>query len=175
MKLRGFTSQNFLKKNLAGFTLVELLIVIAIISILISLAAASFLRAQRQGRDSQRKSDLEKVANALEQYYGDNNAYPETEVVTGNGRINCGTGGIDWGLTLTCGGVTYLNELPEDPISTQDYYYEARNVSDASGCSGDACQRFILAADLENNNDPEADDDTCLSTGDDYDYCIPNP
>ena len=61
-----------------GFTLVELLIVIAIIGILISVGLASFRRAQTQTRDGQRKADIANIRGALEQFYADNNVYPAT-------------------------------------------------------------------------------------------------
>jgi len=48
-----------------GFTLVELLIVIAIIGILISVGLASFRRAQTQTRDGQRKADLENIGGKV--------------------------------------------------------------------------------------------------------------
>jgi len=60
-----------------GFTLMELLIVIAIIGILISVATASYSSAQKKARDSRRRGDLKAVQNALEQYYSANNGqYP---------------------------------------------------------------------------------------------------
>lgn len=62
-----------------GFTLMELLIVIAIIGILISVSVASYSSAQKKGRDARRHQDLKAVQNAWEQYYADNNAsYPST-------------------------------------------------------------------------------------------------
>lgn len=60
-----------------GFTLMELLIVIAIMSILVALAVASFSSAQKRGRDSRRRSDLHALQNAIEQYYANNaGSYP---------------------------------------------------------------------------------------------------
>lgn len=56
-----------MKKKL-GFTLIELLVVIAVISILISLALVSLGTAQKQGRDTRRKSDLAQYRNGLEAY-----------------------------------------------------------------------------------------------------------
>src|SRR3989344_2717562 len=64
----------FMKK---GFTLMELLIVIAIIGILISISAAAYSTAQKRSRDSRRQGDLKAMQNALEQYYSANNgSYP---------------------------------------------------------------------------------------------------
>ena len=60
-----------------GFSLLELLIVVAIISILVSLGAVSYSQAQKKARDSRRASDMKAIQNALEQYYADTNSnYP---------------------------------------------------------------------------------------------------
>jgi general secretion pathway protein G len=68
----------YMKKK-TGFTLMELLIVIAIIGILISISVASYASAQKKGRDARRHADLKAVQNAWEQYYADNSAsYPAT-------------------------------------------------------------------------------------------------
>lgn len=51
-----------------GFTLIELLVVISIIGILVALVAVSYTQAQKQARDTQRKSDIKQYQAALEQY-----------------------------------------------------------------------------------------------------------
>ena len=62
-----------------GFTLMELLIVIAVIGILISISTVAYTSAQKKTRDSRRRSDLKAVQNGFEQYYADNsNNYPAT-------------------------------------------------------------------------------------------------
>lgn len=67
---------NILKK---GFTLLELLIVIAIIGILVSISVASFSLAQKQSRDQRRKTDVKAIQDAWEQYYADNSSsYPSS-------------------------------------------------------------------------------------------------
>jgi prepilin-type N-terminal cleavage/methylation domain-containing protein len=60
-----------------GFTLIELLVVISIIGILASLTLVSYTGAQKQTRDTQRRSDLNQYRNALESYAASNNGvYP---------------------------------------------------------------------------------------------------
>jgi prepilin-type N-terminal cleavage/methylation domain-containing protein len=60
-----------------GFTLMELLIVIAIIGILVSVSVVSYSSAQKKSRDSRRIGDMKAIQNAWEQYYADNTAnYP---------------------------------------------------------------------------------------------------
>jgi general secretion pathway protein G len=53
----------------AGFTLLELMVVIGIIGLLIAAATTSYSTVQKKARDSKRKTDLKNIQNAMEQYY----------------------------------------------------------------------------------------------------------
>ena len=59
-----------------SFTLIELLIVVAIISILSSIAVPNFLEAQTRAKVSRVKADMASMATALEIYATDHNNYP---------------------------------------------------------------------------------------------------
>ncbi len=59
-----------------AFTLIELLIVVAIIAILAAIAVPNFLEAQTRAKISRVQSDQRTYATALETYYIDNNSYP---------------------------------------------------------------------------------------------------
>ncbi len=59
-----------------AFTLIELLIVVAIIAILAAIAVPNFLEAQTRAKVSRCKSDLRSLATALESYCADNSRYP---------------------------------------------------------------------------------------------------
>jgi len=113
----------------AGFTLIELLVVISIIGILASLTLVSYTGAQKQTRDTQRRSDLSQYRNALETYASTNNGvYP----------IHAG----EYDVAGFCGGgelAKIISTCPTDPITTNKYYY----LSDATG------EKYILYADLE--------------------------
>lgn len=88
-----------------GFTLMELLIVIAVIGILMSIASVAYTSVQKKSRDSRRQSDLRAIQNAFEQYYADTNSlYPAS---------------CDAIATNT----TYFpSGFPKDPKSTTAYY-----------------------------------------------------
>ena len=62
-------------KNKA-FTLIELLIVVAIIAILAAIAVPNFLEAQTRSKVSRARADMRSAATALESYYIDYNVYP---------------------------------------------------------------------------------------------------
>ena len=179
------------EKSPKGFTLIELLIVVAIIAILTGIGATRYQDAVRKGRDAQRKSDLRSVATALEQYYGDRSNYPREDVGE-DGDMWCQGppppgGGLDWDFdeNFACdfgaGTVTYSGDLPSDPnfdSGHPQYHYQGREV-DNDRCSApeNTCQRYVLAAVLENTNDPEVVAN-CLSAAPPlnvYNFCVRNP
>lgn len=63
--------QRRLKSRPSGFTLIELMIVIAIIAILASILVPNFIRARGQGMFSACQSNLKNVGTALEMYSTD--------------------------------------------------------------------------------------------------------
>jgi len=63
-----------------AFTLIELLIVVAIIAILAAIAVPNFLEAQVRSKVSRAKNDLRAIATGLEAYRTDNTAYPPDTV-----------------------------------------------------------------------------------------------
>jgi type II secretion system protein G len=65
------------RKSKKGFTLIELMIVIAIIAILAAILVPNFLRARAQGQLTACKSNLKNIGTAMEMYSSDNQGrYP---------------------------------------------------------------------------------------------------
>ena len=83
--------------NNKGFTLIEILIVIAIIGLLASVVLVSFPGAMKKARDAQRIHDLDQIRTALILYYGSYGNW----VGTGSG---CGWGGNGQGWFNYVGG-----------------------------------------------------------------------
>ncbi len=83
-----------------GFTLIELMIVIAIIIILAAIAIPNYLRMTERAKVSAIESDMKAVATALEAYNTDWTQYPNVNDWTnarneliGNGTLNDAAGG----------------------------------------------------------------------------------
>ncbi len=62
-----------LNKNRGGFTLVEIMIVVAIIALLAAIAVPGFLRARKRSQASRIVNDLRLIDSAVDQYAIENN------------------------------------------------------------------------------------------------------
>jgi len=62
-----------LNKNRGGFTLVEIMIVVAIIALLAAIAVPNFLRARKRSQATRILEDLRIVDSAIDQYAIENN------------------------------------------------------------------------------------------------------
>lgn len=63
----------------AGFTLLELIVVVAVLGILVAIAVQQFQLHRARAIDASMRSDLKNAALAMESYYGEFLAYPTTE------------------------------------------------------------------------------------------------
>ncbi|MDX1971129.1 MAG: prepilin-type N-terminal cleavage/methylation domain-containing protein [Candidatus Sumerlaeia bacterium] len=105
-----------------AFTLIELLIVVAIIAILAAIAVPNFLEAQTRSKISRNKADMRTQVTALEAYYVDNNKYPPAaDVNIGNGpEPNVAGSGFHARMpSYLTTPISYITSLSEDPFVTQ--------------------------------------------------------
>lgn len=125
----------------AGFTLIEILMVLAIVAIFASFTYLNFGGASASGRDAQRQADLRALQNAVEQYRAVNGQYPLGCNTTGSANGNFGnTSDVEWsgqlGSSFECSGGTgqyvvglapeFIPVLPIDPqpvSGDQGYVY----------------------------------------------------
>ncbi len=141
-------------KNKA-FSLIELLIVIAIIGLLASAVIVSMTRAHVRAQDARRLEDIASIKTALELYMVEHSRFPDT-------------------LSDLLGAPQHLmSAIPKDPTDQNDYEYAV---------SADKYD-FVLKAKLRSKNralDADYDNDLygVACSGDDsallgpYDYCV---
>lgn len=94
-----------------GFTIIELMIVIAVIAILIGIALPRFRGMQVEGLIAQAKGELRTLQTAVESYYIHyNNAYPAT-----------GSSALETALAAAVPSI--IDNVPTDPFDSDDYEY----------------------------------------------------
>ncbi len=131
-----------------GFTLVEILIVVAIIATLASVALVGLGPVQRSGRDTRRISDLRQTQNGVELYYAKCGYYPGAA----QSASDCTSFSVASGWTGLTAALTGSNigisKVPTDPKSGGTYEYGSSSGS-----------TYVLGATLENTNAPSLRDD----------------
>jgi len=101
-----------------GFTLVELLIIIAVIGLLAGMVVISMKNVKAKARDTQRVSDVGTIAKALNMYQNGINVYPIFDgYITGTDVLS---------TTLKNAGA--INAMPIDPTNTDNYRYYYQGV-----------------------------------------------
>ncbi len=102
-----------MKQLTRAFTLIELLIVVAIIAILAAIAVPNFMEAQVRSKVSRVKADLRAMMTAQEMYRLDNNEYiPDNYPNQHTGGINNDVGSFNF-LTTP---ISYMSSVPRSPF-----------------------------------------------------------
>ena len=110
-----------------GFTLLEMLVVIGIVSVLVSMGIASYSTAQKKARDAKRQSDIKAAQQIMEQCYSVNSFQYPTISGTGTITATCPAPNTDITFTLT------------DPLNSGTYIYTYSTSS----------TDYTITADLE--------------------------
>jgi general secretion pathway protein G len=95
-------------KRAAGFTMIELLIVMSIIVVLASMGMVQYRNSVVRAREAVLKEDLFRMRDAIDQYYADRNKYPSSldDLVSEH----------------------YLREIPTDPMTQSKETWQAVNA-----------------------------------------------
>ncbi|MGC9327271.1 MAG: type II secretion system protein [Candidatus Hinthialibacter sp.] len=97
-----------------AFTLIELLIVVAIIGILAAIAVPNFLNAQLRAKVSRVMADFRNYGTSIESYILDNNAAPWD--------VPCPSGDHGWASCLSrlTTPVAYMSSVAPDVFQAKD-------------------------------------------------------
>lgn len=104
-------------KSAAGFTLIEMLIVLAIISLIIGLVGPRVFKGEKKGKITTATAQIALLGGALDQYRLDTGDYPTTSEGLTALQTNPGTEGWD-------GPYLKKKTIPKDPWG-QEYIYRS--------------------------------------------------
>ncbi len=117
----------------AGFTLIELIVVLTILALLLTIAAPRYFSHVDRAKEATLKQDLSVMRDAIDKYHGDKGKYPDSldDLV----------------------GARYIRAIPIDPISesagtwkitpppdsdTKGMVYDVKSGADGKGLDGTA-------------------------------------
>ncbi|MEO6118782.1 MAG: type II secretion system protein [Methylotenera sp.] len=106
-------NQKYFKSSQYGFTLIELMIVMAIIALLLSIALPRYFDGLDRSKEAVLLEDLAVMRDAISHYYGDKGVYPSNfEILVGE---------------------RYLRFIPIDPITESSESWEVVSPPDGTG------------------------------------------
>jgi general secretion pathway protein G len=100
-----------MRKNInkkSGFTIIEMLVVIAVIAMLISVVLTFWSDSKKKVRDSRREEDIKEIQNALNLYASNNHIYPVCSQIVINGSTDC--------LSQPLIAGEFMSGVPTDPL-----------------------------------------------------------
>lgn len=162
------------KINKRGFTIIELIVVIAIIAVLATVVITSVNKYMAKARDSRRIADANSIVKALQIYYADTGSYPFAYDYGENSPADpyCWGGGPDCSYVDQNGnGIYFLDPLVQgkylppavDPINDKYHTYMYWKFSNYQNCVGNWI--VVIASGLEIGGGANNDGD-CLTTFD---------
>ncbi|MDQ7819459.1 MAG: type II secretion system protein [Armatimonadota bacterium] len=95
-----------MRRGQAGFTMIELLVAIAILGVIAAILIPNFIRARAGSQLAAAQLDFHHIVMALEMYYWENQAYPPA---------------ASWESDLESGG--YIRAVPRSPVDRAPYGY----------------------------------------------------
>lgn len=123
-----------IKKMKNGFTILETIIVLVVVSILIMITWNQFDLAKAKSRDIERRSSLHEFSKVIKLYYADYGEVPSSE------KINS-----LWGKKWEDKGHVYIEMVPKENYLDQEYCYKTY----------EDIKIFGLLAEFENKNNED--------------------
>lgn len=147
--------------NRKAFTLIELLIVVAIIGILAAIAVPNFLNAQIRAKIARVQSDHKSLSTALESYMVDHSRYP------GDHDLDEYMGGQHGLFDLTT-PVSYMASLPSDPFVVKKLAGMG-NLGNTNAYAANGRDDYEMGSGSDNPGQYKKQAYSLMSYGPDYD------
>ena len=138
MKRReGFTAESPKSLWQRGFTITEMMIVLALAGLILLIIFQAIPALQRSSRNNQRRQDIQTMLGAVSHYeLNDSGNFPQP---CGTGSLTVAAGTVDFTMhDITAGGVAYCDLDPHDPSHPNDNflkdvakkltYYDKENI-----------------------------------------------
>lgn len=170
-------------RNKKGFTIIELIVVIAIVAILASIVIINVSKYAAKARDMRRLADMHTLATAIKIYQGEHGgSYPSACVTS-----PCSSSGYGWENTNNddpgYGFISVLTRgsyLPsggiKDPTNSGVYYYYysadgATSGFDSACCNSTGAKAAIIFFTESTLNNPYVNND-CSWNANEYAVCL---
>ena len=136
-------------KNIKGFTLIEVMIVVAILGIITAIALPSYAEYVRKGKRTDAKVELFKIAQLQESYFVQNLSYAKD--------LTTGSGGLGLGASVLSEQDEYLLTISEAKDS---------GGGACTGLAADSCASYTLTATAQGSQaNDKCKDFTLTNTG----------
>lgn len=137
-----WTSESGARQRAAGFTLIELMIVVAVVAILVAVAYPSYADQVRKSRRAQAKADLVEYMALAERFHTVNNTYVNFQLPSTQSPREGGTARYTFA-----------------PVATQSTFSITANFTDGGGQDKDKCGNLGLnQAGVKTNSKGTASD-----------------
>ena len=159
-----------------GFTIVELLIVIAIIGLLSAIIMSNLSGSRAKSRDAKRISDISQIQLAIEQYFDRCQEYPTLSSGTTISGLSAATLATITNISACPSGISlgsFISQTPSPTTGTYDYVAKSDKLD------------YVLHASLETSPDAVRDSlaaapsgsgwtvsFTCSNAVGSKDYCV---
>lgn len=126
-------------RRIAGFTLIELMIVVAVVAILAAIAYPSYNDSVRKGRRGQAKADMMELAQRLERYRTVNNTYIGASQAGFTQSPTTGTARYSIPAVVTTQSTFTIRAVPQggqasDPCGTLTLNQAGQKTPTTAGC-----------------------------------------